>query len=311
VVEGREMRHLISALIVFAAFGSWPNLVQAQNAKPWVEVSSSNEFFRVSMPQQPVGASQHTRLGNIDATGTRYEAFTDGAGYTLWTFVDANHRSLRGLDEYLDACADLVWDGLLNTTKGQLSDGKRAPAALAYVKELSLPLPGREYSLSMGSATGTVRFFVADARIYVLLAANSPDGPWERQKFFESFSVFIVPPSPQPRNDSAITANPSEATDYKRVFTGSEVTKKIQILSQDGPAYPQSARRYQLTGTVVLRALFSRDGRVTDIQVIKKLPHGLTGAAIKAARAISFAPAEKDGLPVSTYMELQYSFNLY
>jgi len=305
------MRHLISALIMAAAFGSGPNLVQAQNTKPWVEVSSSNEFFRVSMPIQPVEASQHTRIGDIDATGTRYEAFAGGAGYALWTLVDANHGSLRGLDEYLDASADLVWDGLLNTTKGQLPDGKRVPAAMSYVKELSLPLPGREYSLSMGAGTGTVRFFVADARIYVLMAANSPGGPWERQKFFESFSVFIVSPTLKPQNDSANTANASEATDYNRVFSGSEVTQRLRILSQDGPIYPASALRYRITGTVVLRAVFSRDGTVTDVYVIRKLPHGLTGAAIKAARGISFTPAMKDGHPVSMFMELQYNFTLF
>jgi TonB family protein len=305
------MRHLISALIMFAAFGSWPNLVQAQNTKAWVEVSSGNEFFRVSMPQQPVEASQHTRLGDIDATGTRYEAFTDGAEYALWTLVDGHHGSLRGLDEYLDACADLVWDGLLNTPRDPISDCKRVPAAMTYVKELSLPLPGREYSLSMGAGAGTVRIFVADARIYVLLAANSPNGPWERQKFFESFSVFIVPPSPQPRNDSTIAADASDATDYNRVFSASEVTQKLRILSQAGPSYPASASRYRVTGTVVLRAVFSRDGTVTDIQVIRKLPHGLTGAAIKATRGISFTPATKDGHAVSMSMELQYDFNLF
>jgi TonB family protein len=263
------------------------------------------------MPQQPVETVQHTFIGNIDATGNRYEAFTDGAWYTLWTLVDSNHGSQQGLDEYLDACADLVWDGLLNTPRDPLADGKRTPAAIAYVKELSLPLPGREYSLTMGSGAGTVRFFVAYARIYVLLAANSPGGPWERQKFFESFSVFIVPPTRQPQNDSAITANESEATDYNRVFSGGEVTTKLRILSQDGPTYPKSALRYRITGTVVLRAVFSRDGTVTDIYVIKKLPHGLTGAAIKAARGISFTPAEKDGHAVSMSMELQYNFNLY
>ena len=36
---------------------------------------------------------------------------------------------------------------------------------------------------------------------------------------------------------------------------------------------------------------------MTDIYVIKKRPHGLTGAAIKAARGISFTPAVKDGHP--------------
>jgi TonB family protein len=82
----------------------------------------------------------------------------------------------------------------------------------------------------------------------------------------------------------------------------------VRVLSKPEPTYTESARKYQITGTVVLRALFSAEGKVTDIYVIKKLPHGLTGATIKAVRGISFTPAVKDGHPVSMYMELQYNF---
>ena len=291
----------------------WPQATQAQNAKPWVEVSRSEEFFRVSMPIQPVEALQRTRVGDIDAYGTRYEAFVDRAGYSLWALVDAN-RSRRDLDEYLDACTDLIWEGLLNTTKGQLPNDQRAKAAMAYVRELTLPLPGREYSVVFGDVTGTVRFFVADTRIYVLLAADSPGGPWDREKFFESFAVFIVPPAPQPQNGPGLKGIPGDAVDerdYNRVFSGREVTQKARVFRKPEPTYTESASKYRITGTVVLRALFSAEGKVTDIYVIKKLPHGLTGATIKAVRGISFSPAMKDGHPVSMYMELQYNFNLY
>lgn len=305
------MRYLISALIMFVALGAWPNLIQAQETNAWVEISSSDAFFKISMPKQPVEASQHTSIGNIDANGTRYEALTDGASYALWTFVDANHGSLRGLDEYLDACADLVWDGLLNIPRDPLRDNKQIPATMSYVKELALPLPGREYSLSTGAGNGTLRFFVADARIYILMAANSPGGPWEREKFFESFSVSLVPPTQKPQTGSVNTSSVSDATDYNRVFSGREVTQKLRILSRGAPSYPASASRYGVTGTVVLRAVFSREGQVTDIYVIKKLPHGLTAAAIKTTSSISFTPAMKDGRPVSVSMELQYEFNLF
>jgi TonB family protein len=83
------------------------------------------------------------------------------------------------------------------------------------------------------------------------------------------------------------------------------------VFRKPEPTYTESASKYRITGTVVLRALFSAEGKVTDIEVVKKLPHGLTGATIKAARGISFSPAMKDGHPVSMYMELQYNFNLY
>jgi hypothetical protein len=307
------MKYLTIAFITISLLGSWPDAIHAQSAKPWVEVTRNEELFRVSMPIQPVEALQRTRVGDIDAYGTRYEALVNRAGYSLWALVDAN-RSRRGVDEYLDACADLIWDGLLNTTRGQLPDDQRARASIAYVRELSLPLPGREYSAVLGDMTGTVRFFVADARIYVLLAADSPGGPWDREKFFESFAVFIIPPAPQRQNGPGVKGDLGDAVvegDYNRVFSGREVTQKARVLSKPEPVYTESARKYRITGTVVLRALFSADGKVTDIYAIRKLPHGLLGASIAAARGISFTPAVKDGHPVSMYMELQYNFNLY
>lgn len=59
-----------------------------------------------------------------------------------------------------------------------------------------------------------------------------------------------------------------------------------------------------------MRTVFSGDGEVTNILAIKKVPHGLTQQSIKAARAIRFEPALKNGRPVSMWMELQYNFNL-
>jgi len=64
-------------------------------------------------------------------------------------------------------------------------------------------------------------------------------------------------------------------------------------------------------GVVVLRAVFSSTGQVTDITVISGLPYGLTEKTIEAARRIKFIPAMKDGQNVSTWMLLEYNFNLY
>jgi len=95
------------------------------------------------------------------------------------------------------------------------------------------------------------------------------------------------------------------------VFSGREVTQKVRILEKGEPTYTEGARKYSIQGTVILRAVFSKNGDVTNIHVVRKLPHGLTQQSIKAARAIRFTPAMKDGQPVSMWMELQYNFNLY
>jgi TonB family protein len=100
-------------------------------------------------------------------------------------------------------------------------------------------------------------------------------------------------------------------TDYNRIFNGKDVNSKARILEKPEPQYTEAARKNQITGTVVIRAVFSSAGQVTNIVAISRLPDGLTEKAIGAARQIRFVPATKDGRPVSMYMQLEYNFNLY
>lgn len=90
-----------------------------------------------------------------------------------------------------------------------------------------------------------------------------------------------------------------------------EVDEKARLLSKPEPHYSEEARRQGISGTVVLRVIFTSTGEVTQIRAIQQLPFGLTERAIEAAREIKFQPAKKNGRPVSVYMQLEYNFNLY
>jgi TonB family protein len=100
-------------------------------------------------------------------------------------------------------------------------------------------------------------------------------------------------------------------TDYSKVFGTRDVTQKARVLSKPEAGYTEEARKNQITGTVVLKAIFASSGQVTSIQATKPLPYGLTEKAIAAARSIKFIPAQKDGHTVSQYITLEYTFNLY
>jgi TonB family protein len=99
--------------------------------------------------------------------------------------------------------------------------------------------------------------------------------------------------------------------DPNRIFSGKDVSSKARVLSKPEPQYTEEARKNAVTGTVVLRAVFTSGGQVTNIRAVSGLPYGLTERAIAAARQIRFTPATKDGRPVSMYMQLEYNFNLY
>jgi TonB family protein len=98
---------------------------------------------------------------------------------------------------------------------------------------------------------------------------------------------------------------------YDRIFTGKDVTTKARLISKPEPQYTEDARKNQITGTVVLKCVFSSNGTVTNIRTVNGLPYGLTERAIAAARQIKFQPATKDGHQVSMWMQLEYNFNLY
>jgi TonB family protein len=99
--------------------------------------------------------------------------------------------------------------------------------------------------------------------------------------------------------------------DSERVFRREEVTSRARVISKPEPQYTEEARKAAITGTVILSVVFSRTGQVTNIRAVQTLCCGLTEKAITAARSIRFIPAMRNGQVVSTYMQLEYNFNLY
>ena len=95
------------------------------------------------------------------------------------------------------------------------------------------------------------------------------------------------------------------------VLSQREVEQRARLLSKPEPKYTEEARRNQITGTVLLRAVFASSGEVVQIRALSSLPFGLTERAIAAAREIKFVPATKEGRPVSVFIQLEYNFNLY
>jgi protein TonB len=57
--------------------------------------------------------------------------------------------------------------------------------------------------------------------------------------------------------------------------------------------YTEEAKLAAVEGTVVLDLVVGADGRVTNVHVVSGLPHGLTDAAIAAAKACRFSPGRK------------------
>lgn len=86
---------------------------------------------------------------------------------------------------------------------------------------------------------------------------------------------------------------------------------KPKITYREKAKYTVEARENMTHGAVALNVVFSSNGSISDIKVVKGLPYGLTERAIDAVVKIRFEPAIKDGQPVNFRADLEYTFQLY
>ena len=95
------------------------------------------------------------------------------------------------------------------------------------------------------------------------------------------------------------------------VHSAGDVSKRAKILEAQAPEYTEEARANGVRGTVIMTAVFCRNGKVTNIRVLRGLPHGLTEKAVESTRRIKFDAAQKDGEFVSQSFRRECIFSLF
>lgn len=93
------------------------------------------------------------------------------------------------------------------------------------------------------------------------------------------------------------------------IAVGGDVRPPVKI-HHVAPAYTELARRAGVRGTVKVRAVIERDGRVTEVKVLKALPLGLDESTVEAVRQWRYEPATLHGKPVAVYLDLRVDFTL-
>ena len=97
--------------------------------------------------------------------------------------------------------------------------------------------------------------------------------------------------------------------DGERIYRPKETSQAAVVTAKPEPMFTDKARQKKTHGTVLIRAVFKSSGAVQVLNVIKRLPNGLTEQALDGASKIQFRPALVDGKPVSQIILLQYNFN--
>ena len=75
------------------------------------------------------------------------------------------------------------------------------------------------------------------------------------------------------------------------------------------PEYPQLARQARIQGTVVLRAIISREGRIENLQALSGHPL-LVPAAMEAVRLWRYRPYSLNDQPVEVETQITVNFTL-
>jgi TonB family protein len=108
-----------------------------------------------------------------------------------------------------------------------------------------------------------------------------------------------APPAP--------SANPARQL---QALNHSPSSAPVSIQSKPTPVYTAEARQLKVEGEVLLNVVFTADGQIRILNVVRGLGHGLDEAAQHAAQGIRFNPAMRDGRPVDSNATLHIVFQL-
>jgi len=93
----------------------------------------------------------------------------------------------------------------------------------------------------------------------------------------------------------------------EEIVSGNDVSTKLRILNKPEPDFHGT----RASGTAVLRAVFSSDGTVKHVLVLRKIDSAFDQTCIEAAQRIEFVPATKDGRKVSMILQLEYNRSFF
>ena len=273
------MNRLALLLLIIAV-----SITQAQEPSnpTWSRYTVKDEEFSVLLPTLPaMTTTKALRKGDRERqTQRQLETSLDGVLYTIDVYQNPKPR--QSLDEFIAAMsADLKYDPA--SERAFTVDG----------------FSGKEYS----ATNIIVRFVATEKRLYRFMVRGPGVERAAAKEFLSSIKLG--------KNTEAVEVSeglgiPVESALVDPVYAGKEVDVKARILDSPPPDLSTDASN-RAAGTVILRVVLAKTGRVENITVIRGLPNGLTEKCIEAAKKIRFKPAMKGGQPVSIWMQLEYA----
>ena len=104
-----------------------------------------------------------------------------------------------------------------------------------------------------------------------------------------------------PGTQSSPPTTSSQASASDQIVTKGELIKKVR------PKYPKHARKQHITGSVVMKATITKNGDVSDLQVVSGDPV-LVQAALEAVKKWKYRPYHMGGQPVDVETTITVNF---
>lgn len=116
------------------------------------------------------------------------------------------------------------------------------------------------------------------------------------------------------RTPSQETAEmPSSQIDQQKIGGDSQTqaSRPFTIVEKPKALYTEFAKEYMIYGSVMLRVTFQSDGTIGPVEVLSKLPFGLVGEAVNAAKHMKFVPQYREGKPITSVRKVEYIFTIF
>lgn len=269
------------------------SIVNAQTNQPpqnasWLRYTVKGEEFSVTLPVEPSMKTSDTFVVRLKKSRLERVIEAKDGDLVYRIYVYENPKPRQSLKEFV------------------AEQTERSDLNLTFERDLNVgKFAGQQYSSHDRDFPSTEQYFATEGRFYRFVARGATAGDERTQPFFASVTL-------GKKQEGIEVIEGGMAPDIaQRLYVGKEVDTKARLLSKPEPSYPDAAKKRGIIGTVVLKAVFSASGKVTNIRVVQGLPEGLTERAIQAARQIKFIPASREGKFVSMWMQLEYNFNLY
>jgi len=271
----------------------------------WAKYFARSEEFSVLLPETPSLAFKSRPGKKISDRyeGRIYGAYGDGIVYVI--ISENNPKQAEKLDTFVG-----------EFRKSLPRHQSKGSSELRFDREINLNnFPGKRYRVKFyNGIEGIVDFYMTNKHVYIVEVAGGDESNPSIQRFLKSFSLdenVLGKEEARPILPAITSSEPRTSQVDNQIFSSKKVTHPAFAISRPEPFYTEVARRNQVIGTVVLKAVLASSGKVTNIEVIRELEYGLTEKALEAASKLKFIPAVKDGKFVSQYVQIEYNFNLY